>query len=49
MACGIFVPQPGIKPMPPAVEVRSLNHWTAEEVPTANYLLKTPNLPKKTF
>ena len=25
-ACGILVPQPGIKPMPPAVKARSLNH-----------------------
>ena len=27
-ACWILVPQPGIKPMPPAVEAWSLNHWT---------------------
>ena len=27
-ACGILVPQPGIEPVPPAVEARSLNHWT---------------------
>ena len=33
MICGILVPQPGIKPMPPAVEVWSLNHWTTREVP----------------
>ena len=32
-ACGILVPQPGIKPAPPAVEAGSLNHWTAREVP----------------
>ena len=25
----ISVPPPGIEPMPPAVEARSLNHWTA--------------------
>ena len=31
-ACGILVPQPGIEPMSPAVEVQSLNHWTAKEV-----------------
>ena len=32
-ACGILVPQPKIKPLgvPPAVEMRSLNHWTARE------------------
>ena len=28
-ACGILVPQPGTEPVPPAVEVQSLNHWTA--------------------
>ena len=33
MACGILVPQPGIKPVPPSVEPRSLNHWIAREVP----------------
>ena len=31
--CGILVPQPGIKPMPPEVGVWSLNHWTTREVP----------------
>ena len=30
-ACGILVPWPGIKPVPPAVEVQSLNHWTTRE------------------
>ena len=29
---GILVPQPGIKPMSPAVDTQSLNHWTAREV-----------------
>ena len=32
--CGVLVSQPGIEPMPPAVEAQSLNHWTAREVPT---------------
>ena len=32
-ACGILVPQPGIEPAPPAVEVWTFNHWTAREVP----------------
>ena len=32
VACGILVPQPGIKPAPPALEVGSLNHWTTREV-----------------
>ena len=32
-ACRILAPQPGIKPVPPAVEAQSPNHWTAREVP----------------
>ena len=31
-ACGILLPQPGVEPVPPAVEAQSLNHWTAREV-----------------
>ena len=31
--CGILVHRPGIKPMPPAVEAWSINHWTARKVP----------------
>ena len=30
--CGILVPQPGMEPEPPALEVPLLNHWTAREV-----------------
>ena len=33
MACGILGPRPGIKSVPSAVEIGSLNHWTAREVP----------------
>ena len=36
-ACGILVPQPGIKAMPLAVEARSPNHWTAREVPLVSF------------
>ena len=32
VACGILASRPGIEPVSPAVEVRSLNHWTAREV-----------------
>ena len=32
-ACGILAPWPEIKPIPPALEAQSLNHWTAREVP----------------
>ena len=35
-ACGILVPQPGIEPMPPAMEGWILNHWTAREVPSTH-------------
>ena len=31
-----FVFLRGIEPVPPAVEVRSLNHWNAREVPENN-------------
>ncbi|XP_068401300.1 UBX domain-containing protein 4 isoform X1 [Eschrichtius robustus] len=37
-ACGILVPLPGIEPAPAAVEARSLNLWTAGEVP--GYILE---------
>ena len=30
---GILVPQPGIEPTLPAVEVQTLNHWPTREVP----------------
>ena len=30
-ACGILVPQPGIKSEPLALEAMSLNHWTTRE------------------
>ena len=32
VACGIFVPGPGIEHEPPAVEAQSLNHWTTREL-----------------
>ena len=28
----LLVPQPGIKPVPPAAGAQSLNHWTARKV-----------------
>ena len=36
-ARGILVPQTGIEPTAPALEARSLNHWTAREVPSMLY------------
>ena len=38
MACGILVPQPGVKPVRPALEAWSVNHWTAREVPNFFFL-----------
>ena len=37
-ACGILVPQPGIRPVPPALEAQSLSHWTARKVPHSYHL-----------
>jgi len=33
LACGILVAWPGIEPMPPTVEARSLNHWASRKSP----------------
>ena len=32
-ACGILVPQPGMKPTSPCIAGRILSHWTTREVP----------------
>ena len=34
----ILVPRPGIEPLPTAVEVQSLNHWTGREVPLTTFI-----------
>ena len=34
LACRVLVPQPGIEPKSPTVEVQSLNHWTIREFPS---------------
>ena len=33
VACGILVPQPGLEPGAPPMEVQSLKHWTTREIP----------------
>ena len=38
-ACGILVPQPGIEPVPPAVEGWSPNLWTAREFSLKPFLI----------
>ena len=38
VACGILVPQPGIKPIFSALGVKSLNHWTSREIPRLTVL-----------
>ena len=45
-ACGIFVLQPGIKPMPPAVEAPSPHCWTTREVPLITFYTLTVSSPK---
>ena len=37
-ACGISVPQPGVKPTPSTVKVQSPNHWTARKFPSKSLL-----------
>ena len=37
-ACGILVPQLGIKPTAPALEAGGLNHWTTSEVPDSPFI-----------
>lgn len=32
----LFVPQPEIEPVPPALEAQSLHHWAVREVPEAD-------------
>ena len=36
-ACGILVPQLGIKPTPLALEAKSLNQWATREVPIVRF------------
>ena len=38
-ACGILIPQPGIKAKPSTVEAWGSNHWTAREVPPPQNIL----------
>ena len=41
MACGILVPQPGIKARPTTVKAPSPNHWTSREFPFFSFLTAT--------
>ena len=43
VACAILVSPPGIEPASPALEARSLNHWTTREV--TSLLLYYPSYP----
>ena len=38
-ACGILVPPPGVKPVPPSVRAWNLNNWTTREVPIQHHQL----------
>ena len=46
LACEILVPQARIKPVPTALEVCSLNHWTAKRSPKISPILKLSLLPR---
>ena len=39
MVCGLLVPQPGTAPAPLALEVWSLNQWSASQVPRGVFLI----------
>ena len=39
-ASGVLVPCPEIELTPSALEVQSLNHWTAREVPKHSFLMQ---------
>ena len=43
-ACRILALQPGIEPVPPAVEAQSLNRWTTREVPQTGILKQNPHI-----
>ena len=36
-SCGILVPWPGIEPVSPALQARSLNHWIAKETSSVSF------------
>ena len=40
VACRILVPWPEIEPVPPAMEVWNLNHWSTKETPTLPSLMQ---------
>ena len=45
IACLILVPQPGIKPVPPALGEWSLNHWTTKQSPFPHlFVLLRPSM-----
>ena len=46
MLCGTLVPPPGIEPASPALEARSVNHWTAREVQVSTFSIYIQELLK---
>lgn len=49
LACGILIPRPRVKLTPPALKVKSLNHWTVREVPLLPNILvwKGSQMPRE--
>ena len=48
MACGLLAPQPGIEPVPLAVQIWCFNHWVTEEVPMFSFYSHTQFPPAPT-
>lgn len=46
VACEIFIPRPGIEPVPPASEAWSFNPWTARGTLPFLWSRRTSTLPK---
>ena len=49
IACGNLVPQPGIEPLPAAMEAQSLNHRAAREVSPPPFLLIAPTIAVRSY
>ena len=45
VACGVLVPEPGVKPLPSALEAQNLNHWTTKGVLDPLFLDCFPFVP----
>ena len=49
VACGVLVPEPGVKPLPSVLEAQNLNHWTTWEVLKAATIKNSHQYQETTF